>query len=227
MKTFRRLGKIIAVVNDCFIGKLKQSELAVKFVEFIQKHQPRRALVERTGPWQDLQRSVQQAAMLRSIPLPYIYWKPTTISGVASTNIKAKRIKGLETRLAADELWFTPLATLDGQLFSQFIRFDGGPFMKSNSHRHDDGPDCIALACEFALPKFSDEPAADKNKDREEAMEEEQRKEMRRQHYQSMFGSPHGRDYQVQPKEQEQQPERKTDPRLAQLAKCLPNGMRI
>ena len=58
-------------------------------------------------------------------------------------------------------------------------------------------------------------------------VEEEQRKEMRRQHYQSMFGSPQCQDYQVQPKEQEQQPERKTDPRLAQLAKCLPNGMRI
>jgi len=118
---------------------------------------------------------------------------------------------------------------LTASFFSQFIRFDGGPFKHSNSHRHDDGPDCVALACEFALPKFSDETEADKNKDRdrEEAMEEEQRKEMRRQHYQSMFGSPHGQDYQVQLKEQEQQPERKTDPRLAQLTKCLPNGMRI
>ena len=111
---------------------------------------------------------------------------------------------------------------------AQFLRFDG--ITNSNKTRKDDSVDCTVLLAEHCLPRTIEETPVvdpDEQQKREEAMEEAQRQEMRRQHYQSMFGTPQGQDYQVQPKEQEQQPERKTDPRLAQLAKCLPPGMRI
>jgi hypothetical protein len=112
---------------------------------------------------------------------------------------------------------------------AQFVKFDG--IHDSNSHRKDDSCDAISQLYTTFMPKVmseTDDPIDQTEQakiDRE--VEDEQRKEMRRQHYQSMFGTPQGQDYQVQPKEQEQQPERKTDPRLAQLAKCLPPGMRI
>ena len=159
----------IVVVQDLVMDRFRPSDLGLQVVLAIQKHRPDRVLIERVGAWESLQSEIQKHAAVRSVALPFIYWKPTTIGG---TNLKSKaaRIKAIEPLLARDQFWLTNAPGWTDSLIQQFVRFDG--VTKSNSSRKDDGPDACALAIEMAMPRQEGETKSDdQTKYEEEARE--------------------------------------------------------
>jgi hypothetical protein len=167
VRMMRMEQKPIAVVTDCVLERLKLSDLGAKIVESIMRNRPNRVLIERSGNWESLADAVREAARVRHVMLPYIYYKPTTGGGVI--NAKAKRIKGVQPRLENGELWFVQSEIWNEPLFSQFLFFDGGPFKRSGQTRKDDGPDAVGLALEWAFPRMAGET------DRTEAQREAER----------------------------------------------------
>jgi hypothetical protein len=181
--------KTICFVTDVFLDRLKQSELALKIVEMIQKHGADRAVIEKTGPWLDLQAYIQREARNRGQALPYIHWKQIQSgAGIGGPSVKSKaaRIKGLELLLAEGRLLFA-MGPWNDIVFGQFIKFDG--VTKSNISRKDDAPDCIASGCETYLPRYTGEtPTEAQQKSEEEAYQQE----IARMQYSRMFGTDQG-----------------------------------
>jgi hypothetical protein len=110
----------------------------------------------------------------------------------------------------------------------QFLRFDG--VTNSNKTRKDDAVDCTAILVDHCLPKTIEEtplPDPDKQKEREDEAEREENRERIRMQHAAMFGN-ETIPYQKKPADElPEQKSKQTDPRLAQLAKCLPSGFRL
>ena len=215
IKFMKREARPIAVVSDCVLDRLKQSQLAVAIVEGIVRNQPTRILIEKNGPWEALSEAIRQAAMVRRVALPYIYWKSTGVGGTTLRN-KASRIKGLEPLLVEGRLWFVSAGWND-LLFDQFCRFDG--ITKSNSHRKDDGPDSVGMAIEaYFTRRYDDENprSAEQRREEEKAVEANRI----RAWHDRLFGT----TPQIQPADAPTEPQ--LDPRRAMLSRILPTGMR-
>jgi hypothetical protein len=155
IRTHQHEDRTIAFVVDVALERMRQSELGVKIVEMIQRHQADRVVIEKTGPWLDLQGHVHNAALVRSAILPHIFWKQNQ-AGIGGPSVKAKagRIKGLEVLLAENRLYFA-FGVWNDVVFNQFTKFDG--VSRSNNTRKDDAPDAIALGCEVFVPRYQSE----------------------------------------------------------------------
>jgi hypothetical protein len=223
------VGKILPIENktacaicDVSMDRWKESELVLAVVKMIEKHPTIRAIImEKAKGWEELRLAVHRAAALRGLVVPTFIVKPIDITPRA----KARRAKRLEQPLSDGRLWFAAAHWTDS-VMEQFLKFDG--VTDSNKTRKDDAVDGVALLVDHCLPKTIEEmPAVDPDKEKEreaEAEREAQRERIRMQHT-AMFGS--NAPYQKPSTPEPQQTEKQTDPRLAQLAKCLPPGMRI
>jgi len=183
IRTHQYENRTIAFVVDVVLERMKQSELAVRIVEMIQRHRADRAVIEKTGPWMDLQGHIQNAALIRSVILPHIHWKQTQ-GGIGGPSIKSKaaRIKGLEVLLAENRLYFA-YGNWNDVVFNQFVKFDG--VSRSNNTRKDDAPDAIAMGCEVFMPRYQSET---QSAIQQEAEEEIRLQTLLRQQYNRMFG---------------------------------------
>jgi phage terminase large subunit-like protein len=115
-------------------GKWKDSQTAVQLVELHWKWEALFSEVEKFHGWELFAAEVQRVSYLRyRKQVPLLWGEPDTTGGA-----KRNRIKGLETLLAADRLYF-----VDGDwmelLTQQFTRFTG--FSK---RRKDDIPDAVS-----------------------------------------------------------------------------------
>ena len=223
-KIVQKDHRAVCVVADVKMERWKESELVDNCVWMIDLHRPSAFVLEKEKGWENLIETVRKNLTLRGIPSPRFMAKNIPAGG-RNANAKAKRIKILELPLKDGRLWFVSSAIWNDVVMAQFVRFDG--IHVSNSHRKDDSCDAISLMYETFMPRVmgetDDPPEQEKiDAETEKAIHDEQR----RQHYQSMFG-PGPQAQRSAELEAAPQPERKTDPRLAQLAKCLPPGMRI
>jgi len=176
-------SKDIFIVTDVDMDRWKQSELAVHIVEAIHRNNPDHVLIERNGAWELLQQEIHKAALVRGISLRHIYWKATSIGG---TNLKTKaaRIKALEPLLLNSQLWFVTSELWNEMAFAQMLKFDG--VTKSNSHRHDDFPDCLAMAIEAYFPRIGQSPEESAENKKQRELELQAR--LRRENYDRIFG---------------------------------------
>jgi len=236
------VGKILPIENKtaCAIvnvsmDRWKESELVLNVVKMIEKHPAIRAIImEKDKGWEELRLAVHRAAALRGIVVPPFIIKPIDITPRA----KARRAKQLEQPLSDGRLWFAAAHWTDS-VMEQFLKFDG--VTDSNKTRKDDAVDATGLLASL-LPKTIEEVPVvgpdEQRKREEEAEQEAQRDRMRLQHA-AMFGNTHlppamlasewakQRSGAPQKSTEPEQQQKQTDPRLAQLAKCLPPGMRI
>ncbi len=223
------LGKILPIENktacaicDVSMDRWKESELVLAVVKMIEKHPATRAIImEKDKGWEELRLAVHRAAALRGLVVPTFIVKPIDITPRA----KARRAKRLEQPLSDGRLWFAAAHWTDS-VMEQFLKFDG--VTDSNKTRKDDAVDGVALLVDHCLPKTIEEMPAvdpDKEKGREAEAEREAQRERIRMQHSAMFGS--NAPYQKPSTPEPEQQQKQTDPRLAQLAKCLPPGMRI
>jgi hypothetical protein len=215
-------GKTACAIVDVAMDRWRESELILAVVKMIEKHPAIRAIImEKDKGWEELRLAVHRAAALRGVVVPPFIIKPIDITPRA----KARRAKRLEQPLVDGRLWFASAHWTDS-VMEQFLKFDG--ITDSNRSRHDDSIDATGLILDHCLPKTIEEMPVvdpDKEKEREAEAEREAQRERIRMHHAAMFGSnaPHQKPSKPEP----EQTQKQTDPRLAQLAKCLPPGFRI
>jgi len=177
-------NRTVCFVKDVQLERMKQSELGQRIVDTIARHQVTRVVIEKTGPWMDLQNHIQHSAMLREIMLPHIFWKDTKGNNLTpNIKVKASRIKGLEVLLAENRLYFAA-GVWNDIVFNQFVKFDG--VTRSNNTRKDDAPDAIAMGCEIFMPRFE---VAANTALQEEAAEQARTQDFIRGIYNQVFGN--------------------------------------
>jgi hypothetical protein len=142
--------KNVAVVLDCVADRWKYSELGMKIIEVFMKYGVQRAVIEKNGPWAELQAAVHRAAVICGFPLPQIQW--TSSKGSQGTNVsaKVKRIKGAETFMSNNQLFFTQGAYTES-LFNQLIRFKGQRSGSSSGSKDDQADSLGALTSSFLV----------------------------------------------------------------------------
>lgn len=115
-------------------GKWVDSKVAIELVELHWKWDAAFSEVEKFHGWELFAREVQRFSLHRYGKLVPLLWRE------ADTTSGSKRnwVKGLETLLANDRLWFVDGDWMD-TLTDQFVKFTG--FSK---HRKDDIPDAIS-----------------------------------------------------------------------------------
>jgi hypothetical protein len=178
--------RTICFVKDVQLERMKQSELGQRIVDTIARFQVTRVVIEKTGPWMDLQNHIQHSAALRQVMLPHIFWKDTKGNNLTpNIKVKASRIKGLEVLLAENRLYFAA-GMWNDIVINQFVKFDG--VSRSNNTRKDDAPDAIAMGCEIFMPRFHDQTTATSALQRE-AEEQARIQEHIRGIYNQVFGN--------------------------------------
>jgi hypothetical protein len=133
-------------VPEIDFGRWRSSELAFHIVDLARRTRPQCILIEKAMGTELLQAEIARVAMRFQVTTP-ILWLPIDNQYDAKTN----RIKGLETLLAEDRLFFVQGPWVD-EMFRQFLRYTG---LRKNKGRNDDIPDAISML-QFFLPK---EPA--------------------------------------------------------------------
>lgn len=162
------------VILEIVFDRWKPSELAYQIVSFDKKWHPKKTLVEKSPGAELLQMEVQRQAMKYGVSLD-IYWKLPSLE----SNAKRNRIKGVETLLSNDRLWFVSGSWID-ETIRQLVNYTGE---KKNKGRKDDIPDAISFLT-FFLP--STEPNVDMVK-----MQELQRQVADlKKNYERIFGGP-------------------------------------
>lgn len=161
------------VVLDIVFDKWKPSELAFQMVAFDKKWHPKQTLIEKSTGAELLQLELARQAMKYSTTLN-VYWKQMSLQPDAKRN----RIKGLETLLNDDRLWFVAGSWID-ETFHQFTRYTGD---RKNKGRKDDIPD----ACSF-LSFFL--PSTETNDDLKAIQEAQKKVADLRNNYERIFGS--------------------------------------
>jgi predicted phage terminase large subunit-like protein len=129
-------------ILEIVFGRWKYSELAFQIVSLAKKHNPRIILVEKSAGTELLQGEIARVARRLQVPTPIIFRDFGN-----KDNAKANRIKGLETLLAEDRLFFVQGPWID-ETFAQFVRYTG---LKKNKGRKDDIPDAVSML-QFFLP---------------------------------------------------------------------------
>jgi hypothetical protein len=127
------------IVKDIDYDKWKSSDLALRIVLFLRKHNPNRTFIEKALGADLLLLAMRANAMRYNCldVLDRIKWVETG----NTKDAKANRIKTLEILLADDRLHFISGPWID-ELYRQFERFTG----ETKKGRKDDIPDCISIA---------------------------------------------------------------------------------
>lgn len=153
-------------------GRWKPSELAYQIVSFDKKWHPKQTLIEKSNGAELLQMEVQRNAVRYGVSLN-IYWKPV----VQQPDAKRNRIKGLETLLIQDRLWFVGGNWID-ETYKQLTSYTGE---RGNRGRKDDIPDAMSFFSFFL-------PSTEFNEDKMKMEEEQFKQAVSRQQYQRLFG---------------------------------------
>jgi predicted phage terminase large subunit-like protein len=164
-----------AHVLEIEYGRWKSSELAANIVRFQKKFNPRVVLVEKIGGSELMQNEIQREAKRQGVAIN-ILWNTVDVSHDA----KANRIKGLETLLKEDRLFFVQGPWID-ETFAQFMRYTG---LRKNKGRKDDIPDAVSML-QFFLPKEANDPV-DADKLAKE-QEDERKKAALESYYRQVF----------------------------------------
>lgn len=135
-------------VPEIDFGRWRSSELAFHIVDLARKTRPQCILIEKAMGTELLQAEIQRVALRFQVATP-ILWLPVDNQYDAKTN----RIKGLETLLTEDRLFFVQGPWID-ETFAQFMRYTG---LRKNKGRKDDIPDAISML-QFFLPKEPTNP---------------------------------------------------------------------
>jgi hypothetical protein len=160
-------------VLEIIFDKWKPTELARQVVMFNKKWNPKQTLIEKSLGAELLQMEMQRQAFLLGTSLN-VYWKPVS----SQPDAKRNRIKGLETLLANDRLWFVAGPWLD-ETFYQFVRYTGE---RKNRGRKDDIPDAISFVGFFL-------PSTVMNEDLTKLNEAMQKVQMLKDNYNRIFGT--------------------------------------
>lgn len=131
----REDGQYGLVILEVAFGKWTSSELCLQIIQFNKKWNPKKTLIEKSTGAEWLQKDLQRQAPLYGVTLD-IYWKPPSLQEHAKRN----RIKGLETLLVDDRLWFVIGNWID-ETFYQLHEYTGE---KKNKGRKDDIPDAMS-----------------------------------------------------------------------------------
>lgn len=161
------------VVLEVIFDKWKPSELAFQMVAFDKKWHPKQTLIEKSSGAELLQLEIARQALKYSTTLN-IYWKQMSLQADAKRN----RIKGLETLVNDDRLWFVAGPWID-ETFYQFTRYTGE---RKNKGRKDDIPDACSFLCFFL-------PSTESNEDLKAMQEAAAKAAEIRNNYQRIFGS--------------------------------------
>lgn len=135
-------------VPEVDFGRWRSSELAFHIVDLARKTRPQCILIEKAMGTELLQAEIARVALRFGVATP-ILWLPIDNKYDAKTN----RIKGIETLLAEDRLFFVQGPWID-ETFAQFMRYTG---LRKNKGRKDDIPDAISML-QFFLPKEPTNP---------------------------------------------------------------------
>jgi hypothetical protein len=175
-------GRNVAYVVEVIADRWKYSDLAVQIVQAFAKHNVQRAVIERTGPWEELQANIQRAAGLRGVVLPHLVFKQSTATGTNVTR-KVFRAKGAEMLMRNDQLYFAP-GLWNESLFDEMTKFKG----KKSSSRKDDMVDGVGMLVENFIVR--DTGGGVKPTPEQEEMERQAyAQELLRQQHQMYFGS--------------------------------------
>jgi phage terminase large subunit-like protein len=157
-----------AWVLEVVCDKFKSSELAYQIVALNKKWKPLLTIIEKSNGSELLQLELQRQANKYRLPLNNIMWRQPSNEKDAKRN----RIKGLETLLNSDRLFFVQGPWID-LTFSQLVDCTGNDLKKK---RKDDIPDALSYIT-FVMPreKRKEEKAepssdADRNAAQKEAM---------------------------------------------------------
>jgi|GEM_PF-2266191 len=173
------VDKQICNVLEIQCDRWKQSELAVAIVLAIRKWRPDRILIEKPSGDELFRMELQRVAQKYGVSVANIFWLPID----KRPNAKANRIKGLETLLAADRLWFVSGSWMD-QTVEQFVKYTGE---RKNKGHKDDIPDAVSMQQVWlaAAPV----PVADAEEVRKK-VEEERKKLISKLWYERIFETP-------------------------------------
>jgi hypothetical protein len=169
------------VILEVVFGRWKPSEIAFQIVALNKKWNPKNTLIEKSGGADFLQLEISRQAFKYGTSFTNIYWKPPALE----ENAKRNRIKGLETLLNDDRLWFVSGSWID-ETFYQLVKYTGE---RKNKGRKDDIPDAMSYLA-FFLPK-SIKGKSEKETEEEKALMEAQRKASQlKANYDRIFGQP-------------------------------------
>lgn len=137
----REDGKWVMVVLDIQFGKWSQTEIANRIAAMNDKWRPRQWYGEDTGGLQLLKEKITDVSRTTYGHWPYIRWDAPN----NSENAKRNRIKGVETLLRANRLFFL-IAAWTSEVFDQLEKYKG---QKSSRYFKDDVPDVISQLARF------------------------------------------------------------------------------
>lgn len=170
------------VVTDVDFDKWKASDLALRIVLFLRKHNPQRTLLER-ALGADLLLMALNAQATR-LNCQHVLQSIRFVETGNSKNAKTNRIKTLEILLADDRLHFVAGPWID-ELYRQFERFTG----ETKKGRKDDIPDAISQASR-TLPQSMFITVRVDPEIQEVETEEELKRLAKERHRQQYFGDP-------------------------------------
>jgi hypothetical protein len=145
-------------------------------VSFQKKWQARNILIEHSNGRDLLEMELKRVAHKYNVPMP-IYWIPVD----NKLDAKANHIKGLETLLADDRLWFVIDAKWMDETILQFCNFTGE---RKTTRNKDDIPDAVSMHRFFV-------PPAPGEQTEEEVLEQQKEIEQQREmqaFYKHIFG---------------------------------------
>lgn len=137
----REDGKWVMVVLDIQFGKWSQTEIANRIAAMNDKWHPRQWYGEDTGGLQLLKEKITDVSRTIYGHWPYIRWDVPS----NSENAKRNRIKGIETLLRANRLFFL-IAAWNSEAFDQLEKYKG---QKSSRYFKDDVPDVLSQLARF------------------------------------------------------------------------------
>jgi phage terminase large subunit-like protein len=184
-------GRHGLVILEVACDKWTSSELALQIISLNKKWNPKKTLIENSPGAEWLKSELHRLAPVFGVTLD-VFWKPPSLQ----ENAKRNRVKGLETLLKEDLLWFVIGHWID-QTFKQLQDYTGE---KKNKGRKDDIPDAMSY---FHVAFF---PLSSMNqKDAEEAkvlIKEEKEKAQQKAQYERIFGKPQNQSIFVPPAEE-------------------------
>jgi len=134
-------GRWVMVVLDVQFGKWSQTEIATRIAAMNDKWRPRQWYGEDTGGLQLLKERITDVSRTTYGHWPYIRWNTPD----NSENAKRNRIKGIETLLRTNRLFFL-IAPWTTEVFEQLEKYKG---QKSSRYFKDDVPDVLSQLTRF------------------------------------------------------------------------------
>jgi phage terminase large subunit-like protein len=178
-KIYRREdGQFGLVILEVICDKWTSSELSLQIINFDKKWHPRKTLIEKSTGSEWLLKDLTRLAPMFGVSLD-IFWKPPSLQ----ENAKRNRIKGLETLLKDDRLWFVSGSWID-ETFFQLNRYTGE---RKNKGRKDDIPDAMSYFHIF-LP--SGTPNQKESEEAKALMEAQKTAAKLKANYDRIFGRP-------------------------------------